>query len=189
MRLLVRLPLIGWAAVVLTFAACGDDDDDRDRSATPTTSGSATGDAESPGSSPDDTGAPDATETPEPTTAAPTPIAPTLAAGVRKIGEGTINFVLAANGLFGIDGLALIQPGTETPPCAAVVFSFDWQITEPYPPGGNTVQCRITSQDITEDVAAGPDGAATVGCGQLTAVNPGSAQISVAVHYIQGSVV
>jgi hypothetical protein len=112
---------------------------------------------------------------------------PTLAAGERKVGEGTIDFVLPPNGEFNLDGQQLFQPGDEVPPCAAFRFSFDWQITDPYPPGDNTVQWRITNQDVTEDVAEGPDGAATVGCGQLTATNPASVELSVAVHYVQGS--
>jgi hypothetical protein len=51
---------------------------------------------------------------------------------VQQIGEGTINFVLVANGQFPIDGLGLIQPGTQRR--AVFVFAFSWQITDPYRP-------------------------------------------------------
>jgi len=103
---------------------------------------------------------------------------------VQQIGEGTINFVLVANGQFPIDGLGLIQPGTEAPPCAAFVFAFNWQITDPYPPGDSQVTWEIIAQDNRNEVASGAAGTASVGCGQLIALNNGPDQIGVSVHYI-----
>lgn len=194
MRLLTRILLIALAAVALTLAACGDDDDDGagDGSASPAVSGSlspsATGADKSPGASPGETDGANVTPTPVPTPSGPTPVAPTLDTGVKQIGEGTISFVLVPNGQIPIDGLGLIQAGAETPPCAAFVFVFSWQITEPYPAGDNQVAWKITRQDSTEDVAAGAGGAATVGCGQLTVINTGPDQVTVAVHYLQGAI-
>jgi len=192
MRLVTRLLLIGLASVALTFAACGDDDDATDGSPTPSASGSsspaATGADETPGASPDETDGEGATVTPVPTASGPTPLAPTLDAGVAQIGEGTINFTLPPNGQVPIDGLGLIQAGKETPPCAAFVFAFSWQITEPYPAEGNQVAWKITRQDTTEDVASGADGKATVGCGLLTVINTGPDEVTIAVHYVQGAI-
>jgi len=194
MRLLTRILLIALAAVALTLAACGDDDDDGlgDGSASPAANGSATPSAtgadESPGASPDETDGANVTPTPVHTPAGPTPVAPTLDTGVRQIGEGTINFTLVPNSQVPIDGLGLVPAGAETPPCAAFVFAFNWSITDPYPVGGNQVAWRITRQDSTEDVAAGADGKAKVGCGRLTVINTGPDQVTVAVHYLLGAI-
>ncbi|HET8943929.1 MAG TPA: hypothetical protein VFO59_04040 [Dehalococcoidia bacterium] len=181
------------AVSVLVIAACGDDDDDdgvENGSASPTASRSpsATGADETPQASPDGTGQPSLSPTPAPTAAAPTPRPPSLAAGVRKIGEGTMTFTLLPEGEFPLDPLALIQPGTTAPPCAAFVFAFSWQITDPFPPGANTLIWRITRQDVTEDVGLGASGSDTVGCGQLMAVNDGPDTINVSVWYIQGEI-
>lgn len=186
--------MIALASVTLAFAACGDDDDNDSTDGSPasSTSGSPspseTAGGESPGASPGTTDV--ATITPAPTAATPsgpTPVTPKLDAGVNQIGEGTITFTLLPNGQLPIDGLGLIQAGKETPPCAAFVFAFSWQITNPFPVGDNTVAWKMTQQGSTEDVAAGPAGTATVGCGQLTVINTGPDQVNVAVHYIQGA--
>ncbi len=129
-----------------------------------------------------------ATQTTAPTPAGPSPVAPTLDTGVSQIGEGTISFVLVPNGQIPIDGLGLIQAGTETPPCAAFVFAFSWQITDPFPVEDNQVAWKITRQDSIDDVAAGADGTATVGCGQLNVINTGPDQVTVSVHYLQGAI-
>lgn len=176
------------AVSALLIAACGDDDDEAGNgSVSPTASGSpsATGADETPDASPDGTGQPAGTPTTQPTGAAPTPA---LDPGVKKIGEGTMTFILIPGGQFPVDGLGLIQPGTATPTCAAFVFAFAWQITDPFPPGSNAMTWRITQGDSTEDVGSGADGTATVGCGLLTAMNTGPATISVSVRYVQGEI-
>lgn len=172
--------------------ACGDDDDEAGNgSASPTASRSpsATGADETPEASPDETEQPSLTPAPESTTAAaPTPRPPVLEPGVAKIGEGTMTFSLLPEGEYRIDPLALIQPGTATPPCAAFVFAFSWQITDPFPPGSNQIVWRITQQDVTQDVGQGASGTATVGCGQLIALNDGPDTINVSVWYKQGEI-
>lgn len=190
MRLLTRILLIGLTSVALAFAACGDDDDDgaADGSQTPASGSPAASGTGTPAASPDESGDASATATPVETPAGPSPVAPTLDAGVKQIGEGTISFTLLPNGQFPIDWLTLIQPGTETPPCAAFVFAFSWQITKPYPVGDNEVSWKITRQGVTEDVASGADGTATVGCGQLTITNTGPDEATISIHYLQGAI-
>ncbi len=164
------------------MTACGGDDNGG-ASTTATSSGSL-----GPSASGSKTPAPSKspTKTPVPTAAAATPVGPTPAPGVKKIGDGTITFALAANGQFPIDGLALIQPPTQAPPCTAFVFGFSWQITNPYPPGDTAVFWQVNQQGVITDVASGPDGMATVGCGQLMASNKTSEQLTVSVYYVQG---
>jgi len=172
------------AALALAAAACGGDDDNGGASTTATGSGSP-----GPSASGTKTPAPSKspTKTPAPTAAVVTPAVPTLAAGVKKIGDGTMTFVLAANGQFPIDGQGLVQPGTQAPPCASFVFAFGWQITNPYPPGDKAVFWQINQQGVVSDVASGPAGTASVGCGQLIALNKTSDPVSVSVAYVQGS--
>ena len=197
MRMVTRILLISLAATaLLAVAACGGDDDDDNGgvdgngTASPAPSGSlspsATGGGVSASASPN--GTEPAGETPRPASSAPTPVKPALDAGVQQVGEGTISFVLVPNGQFSIDGLGLIQPGTEPPPCAAFVFAFSWQITDPYPPGDSQVTWQIIAQDSRDDVASGAAGTASVGCGQLIASNNGPDQIGVSVHYVQGAI-
>jgi hypothetical protein len=197
MSIVTRILLVSLAATaLLAVAACGDDDDDGgvdgNGTASPAVSGSPSASATAgPGSAsaaPNETDASIETPTLQPTSAAPAPGKPALEAGVQQIGEGTINFVLVANGQFPIDGLGLIQPGTEAPPCAAFVFAFNWQITDPYPPGDSQVTWEIIAQDNRNEVASGAAGTASVGCGQLIALNNGPDQIGVSVHYVQGAI-
>lgn len=191
MKRLSKVFAILIAVSALLIAACGDDDDEAGNgSVSPTAGGSpsATNGDETPDASPDGTEQPVPTLTLSPTSNAPTPTprAPSLDAGVKKIGEGTMTFSLVPGSQFPVDGYGLIQPGTTPPSCAAFVFAFTWQVTDPFPPGANRVTWRITRQDGTEDVGSGAAGTATVGCGQLTATNDGADAISVSVWYVQG---
>lgn len=188
MRLPAYVLIITLAVFTLSVAACGDDDEDGDASVTPTATGSpsATNDGESPTTTPSLTIPPGGTETPGPTSAAPTPGAPPLPAGVTQITEGTMNFVVISGGQFSFDGQGLVQPGTQPPPCETFVFAFAWQITDPFPPGDNSVTWRVTQQGATNDIASGADGSATTGCGLITAVNTGLDQVTVNVRYILG---
>ena len=171
------------AALALTLAACGGDDDGG--ASQTATAGASLGPSTTASKTPAPSKSP--TPTPGPTTAAPTPVGPTLAPGVKNIGSGTINFVLAPNGQFPIDGVALIQPPNQPPPCAAFVFAFSWQITNPNPPGDRAVFWQMNQQGVITDVASGPDGAASVGCGQLIAFNKTSDPVTVSVYYVQGA--
>jgi hypothetical protein len=199
MKTAIRLLLVFLTAIALVAgAACGGDDDDDNGgvdgngTVSPAVNGSpspsATGGGVSASASPNGTEPAGETSTPRPTSSAPTPVKPALDAGVQQVGEGTIGFVLVPNGQFPIDGLGLIQPGTEPPPCAAFVFAFSWQITDPYPPGDSQVTWQIVAQDSRDDVASGAAGTASVGCGQLIASNNGPDQIDVSVHYVQGAI-
>lgn len=176
---------------VLMLAACGGDDEG-DKSASTSASPSASASAsQSPRASPANTGSVADNGTPAPvqgtpsTTAAPPPAEPPLGPGVTKIGSGTMTFVIAPNGSFPVDGYALVQ-GAEPPPCAAFVFAFRWEITNPSPPGDASIAWEITRQDIRQEVASGAQGTATVGCGMLTAVNRSQTTLTVSVHYVQG---
>lgn len=196
MRPFARLLLVGLVTAAIALAACGGDDDDGNApdatgSPSPAVSqspGAATGQDETPPASPDGGESPQANQTPRPTQAAPTPKPPGLDPGVSKIGDGTMTFVLVPSGQFFVDALGLIQPGTETPPCAAFVFSFSWQITDPFPVRDNSVTWRLTRQDATEDVGSGAAGTAAVGCGQLAAVNMGADEVTISLHYFQGAI-
>lgn len=180
------------AACTVALAACGDDDDTGD-GASPSATGSASA-SESPSggtsASPSATDGAAATATPA-EGGSPTPVAPVpvLDANVRKIGEGTISFVLVPGQSSPIDPIGLpLQTGATPPPCAAFVFSFGWQVTKPNPPGDARVTLKIDRQGVVEQVASAASGTATVGCGLLTTVNEGDGEVTVSIHYLQGEI-
>lgn len=193
MRLMTRTLFILLTVLALSLAACSGDGDDSGGvgptpsvGASPAPTSPATGD-QSPIESPGDTSAPPG-ETAAPVGATPTPAvaeqppAPTLEEGVTRIGEGVITFALVPNGQFLINGLGLLQPGTEAPSCDAFRFAFAWNSA----PGDGSVTWELINGDVRQEVAAGATGSATVGCGQLMAENRGTETLTVSVRYIQG---
>lgn len=191
MKSAIRILFVLMTICTVALTACGDDDDTGDGaspSATgPVSSASPSGDASA---SPSSTGSGAATATLAPSgSPAPDAPVPVLDANTRKIGEGTISFVLIPGQSSPIDPIGLPLPaGATPPPCASFVFAFGWQITKPNPPGEAKVTFKIDRQGAVEQVAAGASGTSSVGCGLLTAVNEGDGEISVSMHYFQGEI-
>ena len=175
------------AVFAVVLAACGDDNESAPAtSSSPSASSTVASATFAPGETKAPTAAAPATsEGP----AAPTPVMPQLSSGVRRIGEGTMNFTLVpnVNTTFDPSTFPLEQPN-EKPPCSAFVFAFGWQVTNPYPaPTDLALVWRRTSEGQTVEVARGPAGEQNVGCGLLEAFNAGTSDVSVSVHYIIGS--
>lgn len=190
MKSVTRILLVLMATFAVALAACGDDDDTGDGASPSATESASASPSDGTSASPSATGGGAATATPasggSPAPDAPVPV---LDANTKKIGEGTISFVLVPGQSSPIDPIGLPLPaGATPPPCAAFVFSFGWQVTKPNPPGDAKVTFKIDRQGVVEQVASGASGTASVGCGLLTAVNEGDGEMSVSMHYFQGEI-
>jgi hypothetical protein len=173
MRLLLALAaLLG----VALFAACGGDDDD--------------GDAEPTGLF-TPAGTKDATETPAPVDGnggvAPEPADPQLDEQLQEVTAGELDATIQPGERYQIDPLAITEAAVgSSPACANFAFDFTWQVQDPFPPEGVQLVWEFTRMGGTVEVANGPAGEQSIGCGLLEAVNRGPAAITVAVRYRVG---
>lgn len=193
---MTRYLLFFLAVLALVLGACGGgDDDDVGDAGSPAASVSpmSSADGRTPAASPTEatsdggeaTEAP-AARTPTPAPALPPP-EPSLEGGAQKVGSGTMTFTLLPSGQFPIDPLGLLPAGTTPPACDVFVFAFTWEITSPDPPGSEQVVWETVSGEQRQQVAAGAEGEASVGCGQLFAVNRGANTLVVGLHFVQGA--
>jgi hypothetical protein len=74
------------------------------------------------------------------------------------------------------------------PSCDNFAFDFTWQVQDPYPPDGVDLAWQFTREAGAVEVAAGPAGEQTVGCGLLEARNRGAAPVTVALRYRAGAI-
>jgi hypothetical protein len=110
-----------------------------------------------------------------------------LEEGVARLAEGTFTTTLQAGAVSGFDPQKLPLEGTnEVPPCAALVFAFAWQVTQPVPADDTGLVWRLTEMGVPTEVGSGPVGTATIGCGFIEPVNTGDEAIIVNVHYLIG---
>ncbi len=121
---------------------------------------------------------------------APPARAPILEGSVRAIGQGRIELSIQPGQSSSIDGLRLaIQAGIAAPPCAAFVFAFVWQVTQPYPAGTASVEFIGNRMGGTFTVGRpGPEGSGQIGCAGLDAINRGAMPVKIEVRYVIGEV-
>lgn len=164
------LALAGVSAALALAAACGGDSE-----TTPTdTPGGLT-----------PVGTKDATPTLLPTvTGAPTPVDPTLDEELTEIASGNFDETIAAGSSWSIDTAAIAGDA----PCTNFAFDFTWQLQDPFPPDGVDLVWQFTREAGTVEVANGPDGEQSVGCGVLEALNRGAGTIALAIIYRAGAI-
>lgn len=138
-------------------------------------------------------GTKDATETPAPADGsggvAPEPSDPQLDEQLQEITAGELDAVVEPGGRYEIDPLAITETAVgSAPACANFAFDFTWQVQDPFPPDGVQLVWEFTRMGGTVEVASGPAGEQSIGCGLLEAVNHGPAAIAVAVRYRVGAI-
>ena len=164
--------LAGVLAALALAAACGDDD-----ASTPTdTPGGLT-----------PVGTKDATPTSLATDVAgpPAPADPTLDEELAEIASGNFDEAIAAGDSWSIDTAAFAEDESL---CTNFSFDFTWQVQDPFPPDGVDLIWQFTRAAGTVEVAGGPAGEQSVGCGVLEALNRGAASITVAIRYRVGAI-
>ncbi len=164
--------LAGVLAALALAAACGDDD-----AATPT---------DAPGGL-TPVGTKDATPTPRATDVAgpPAPADPTLDEELAEIASGNFDEAIAAGDSWSIGTAAFAEDESL---CKNFSFDFTWQVQDPFPPDGVDLIWQFTRAAGTVEVAGGPAGEQSVGCGVLEALNRGAASITVAIRYRVGAI-
>ena len=169
------------------FAACDGDGGKVTPSPGPAATATTTAEptaAPSPTAGP--TGAPSPTAEPQET---PHAAAPTVPGNVTVLGIGEMNLNIGAGETYQFDPVQLAQDqGVEQPPCAAFVFLFAWQVSDPYPAEGVNLRFRWTRMGGTEIIAEDPSGETSVGCGGIEVVNDDAVKITVEVRYGFGEV-
>lgn len=163
------------AAVTLALIlACGGDDDDGGGEVVDVTP----------------VGTKDATPEPvpvDPETGIPEPVEPELDEELTEIARGELEAVIDPGGSYEIDPEALAADAGASDPCANFQFDFSWQITDPYPPEGTALVWKFANDTSEFEVASGPAGNQSVGCGLLRAENGAAATITVAIKYAMAS--
>lgn len=132
-------------------------------------------------------------QTPSPTSSGvagpPEPADPTLDEQLTEIDAGSFEETIAAGGTWSVDTLALAEERTGgAPSCTNFAFDFTWQVQEPHPPDGVDLVWQFTREAGTVEVAGGPAGDQSVGCGLLEAVNRGPGPVTVAIRYRTGAI-
>ena len=165
--------LTGVFAALALAAACGGDDDET----TPTeTAGGLT-----------PVGTKDATPTPLATgvAVAPTPAEPTLDEELKEITSGSSDESIAAGGSWSIDTAAFAEDASL---CTNFAFDYTWQVQDPFPTVNVDLIWQFTRAAGTVEVASGPAGEQSIGCGLLEALNRGAGPITVAIRYRVGAI-
>jgi len=165
--------LVGVFAAFTLAAACGGDDDE--------TAPTATVGGLTP------VGTKDATPTRQATggAVAPTPADPTLDEELTEITSGGSDEMIAAGGSWSIDTEMFSEDASL---CTNFAFDFTWQVQDPFPPDGVDLIWQFTRAAGTVEVANGPAGEQSVGCGVLAALNRGAAPVTVAIRYRVGAI-
>ncbi|MCH7810983.1 MAG: hypothetical protein IH863_10435 [Chloroflexi bacterium] len=169
--------LAGVSAALALALACGGDDD-------------ATTPSETPGGL-TPVGTKDATPTPLATGGAvpPAPADPTLDEELREIASGSFDETIAAGDSWSIDTVVFSEDDAGgVSLCTNFAFDYAWQVQDPFPPDGVDLIWRFTRAAGTVEVASGPAGEQSVGCGLLEALNRGAGPISVAIRYRVGAI-
>ena len=121
--------------------------------------------------------------------AAPGAPAPTVPDNVDVLALGEMSLNIGPGDSYQFDPLQLAQEqDVDVPPCAAFLFLFGWQVQQPYPPEGVRLRFDLTRMGSTDEVASGPVGEASIGCGAIDVVNESAVQITVEVRYGIGEV-
>jgi hypothetical protein len=81
-----------------------------------------------------------------------------------------------------------LAAGETLPPCEQFAFVFAWQVVVPSDPASDVALFWKSAESGTPtEIGRGPTGTATVGCGQLTAVNEATEDVAVLVDYLIGA--
>ncbi len=165
--------LAGVSVALALAAACGGGDDERTPTDTP---GALT-----------PVGTKDATPTPLATggVVPPAPADPTLDEELTEIASGSFDETIAGGDSWSIDTEAFAEDGSL---CTNFAFDFTWQVQDPFPPDGVDLIWQFTRAAGTVEVANGPAGEQSVGCGVLEALNRGAGTITVAIRYRVGAI-
>ncbi len=164
------LLLAGVSSVLALAAACGGDDG-QDATGTP---GGLT-----------PAGTKDATPIHTASVAvAPTPLDPTLDEELTEFDAGSFDETIAAGGSWSIDTAAVALGA----PCTNFALDFTWQVLDPYPPAGVNLVWQFTREAGTVEVASGPAGEQSVGCGFLEVLNRGDGAVTLAIRYRAGAI-
>jgi hypothetical protein len=158
-------------SAILAFAiACGGDDDGTEGEAVDVTP----------------VGTKEATPEPapvDPGNGVPEPVEPELDEELTEIARGDLEAVIDPGGSYEIDPEGIAADSGALDPCANFQFDFSWQITDPYPPDGTALSWKFANDTSEFEIASGPSGNQSVGCGLLRAENGGAAPITVAIKY------
>jgi hypothetical protein len=118
--------------------------------------------------------------------AAPDPIEPTLDEALTLITSDSSSVTLGPGEIYAFDSQALAETAGTTPNCSSFQFDFSWQVQDPYPPDGITMQWQIERNGADVKVAEGVSGEQSVGCETVDLVNTSQQSITVAVKYKLG---
>ncbi|MGH9203024.1 MAG: hypothetical protein ACRD2A_17500 [Vicinamibacterales bacterium] len=125
------------------------------------------------------------TPTPSANAEAPAPPVPELEPSQHKIAEGTLTTTINSGAVSRFDPQELpLETGNALPACAAYVFAFGWQVSQPYPPDEVDIVWRTERMGEVAEVASGASGTASIGCGYLETVNNSSFTVIVDAHYL-----
>jgi hypothetical protein len=102
-----------------------------------------------------------------------------------EIGSDSFDETITAGDSWSIDTETFADDGSL---CTNFAFDFTWQVQDPYPPDGVELIWQFTRAAGTVEVASGPAGEQSVGCGVLEALNRGAGAITVAIRYRIGAI-
>jgi hypothetical protein len=115
--------------------------------------------------------------------AGPTLALPSLDAGLRSVGDGSLRMNVGAGSRQDIDPLDLAQQAGTPPACADFVFVFSWQVD-----GQGTLTFVGNRQGGEFDIASGSQGrSSSSGCILLQAQNSGGSTVRGEMRYIIAS--
>jgi len=168
--------LAGVFAMLALAVACGDDD----AAAPADTAGGLT-----PVGTKEATPTPLAPDSADPPAGPPAPAEPTLDEELAEIASGSFEETIAAGDSWSVDTAAFAEDESL---CANFAFDFTWQVQDPFPPAGVDLIWQFTRAAGTVEVAGGPAGEQSVGCGLLEALNRGDGEIVMAIRYRVGAI-
>lgn len=165
------LAFVTFSALALTIACGGDDKPSATVAPIGTKAGSPTASAEA---------------TPVDGGAIPEPAEPTLDEALTLITSGDVTADIAPGETYSFNPPAIALDVGSTASCDNFQFGFTWQVQDPYPPDGVTLQWQIERNGAPVKVAEGPSGEQSVGCDAVEALNSGPSAITLAVKYKLG---
>jgi len=114
---------------------------------------------------------------------APAPVEPEVDEELSEVVRGELEAVIEPGLPYEIDPETLAAEAGVTDACDNFQFDFSWQISDPYPPDGTALFWQFENDSAVFDVASGPSGNQSVGCGLLRGENRGPSTIVVAIKY------
>lgn len=175
MKSWAAVPLLAVLAASIILAGCGGGDS------------RATPDAATPAGTKELTATPAATEPQADGNAtAPAPADPQLDEQLTEFARSDLQIQVPAAGTYSIDPQTLAANAGDVPSCDNFQFDFTWQVTDPYPPDGVSLEWAIQRDTGNITLSRDPSGEQSVGCDSIQAENKGSSPITVAIKYAIG---